>query len=75
MVMLNELQSNEYARIVDIQCKEVIKQKFFNHGVTEGCFVRIVYSHSCIIVKINSKLFNISKNLAGKIRVIKVGGQ
>jgi Fe2+ transport system protein FeoA len=75
MVMLNELDNDQFARIVDIRCKQDTRQKLYYHGISEGSFVRIVYSHGCINVNINSKLFNISMNLAEKIRVITIRGE
>jgi Fe2+ transport system protein FeoA len=75
MVMLNNLQTNELARIVDIKCKNDLKQKLAFYGIFEGCFVRVIYAHGCITAKINTKLFNISKELAEKIRVIKLLGE
>jgi len=75
MVMLNDLEKNQFARIVDIECKKDTRQKLYYHGISEGSFVRIVYPHGCITANINSKLFNISNNLAGKIRVVTVRGE
>lgn len=75
MVMLDQLQRDDLARIVDIKCKNDLKQILFLSGISEGCFIRVIYSHRCITAKIDTKLFNISKELAEKIRVIKIVGE
>ena len=75
MVMLDQLERNELARIVDIKCKQHLKQKLAFYGISEGCFVRVVYAHGCITAKIDTKLFNISKELAEKIRVVRILGE
>jgi len=75
MVMLDQLNRDELGRIVDIKCKNDLKQKLLLNGISEGCFVRVIYSHGCITAKIDTKLFNISKELAEKIRVIMIPGE
>ncbi len=73
--MLNQLERNEIARIVDIKCNNDLKQKLAFNKITEGCFLRVIYGHCYIIAKINTKIFNISKELAERIRVKKILGE
>ena len=44
-------------------------------SILASFFVRVVYAHGCITAKIDTKLFNISKELAEKIRVVKISGE
>ena len=75
MVMLNQLPRDNLARIVEINCGYEMKQKLTVKGVTEGCFIKVISNTGCIVARINSKIFNISKELAHKITVINIEGE
>lgn len=70
MTYLNELKPDDLARIVKIDSLSGLNERFDVNGLSEGCIIKIVTRLNTIVFSSNGKTFVISKNLAGKIRVI-----
>ena len=72
MTMLDQLKSDELARIVAIDEEHGLRQKLFSRGITEDRIVRVISSYGLITFEIGRKTFAIGRGIAQKIRVIKV---
>ena len=72
MVMLNQLKSGTFARIVKIENQHLLKKKLKSNGIIEGSFVRVISCFGTITFEINNKIFSIGKNIAEYIRVIEL---
>ena len=72
MVMLDQLKSGTFARIVKIENKLLLRKKLKSRGITEGCFIRVISCFGLVVFEIDKKIFSISQNVAEKIRVIEL---
>jgi Fe2+ transport system protein FeoA len=72
MVMLNQLKSGSFARIVKIENRSFIRKKLNSKGIFEGSFIRVISCFGLIVFKIEKKTFSIDDKLAEKIRVIEL---
>jgi len=72
MVMLNQIASGKFARIVKIENENLLGDRFKLNGIIEGDFVRVISCFGTITVEINNRIFSIGKNIAKKIRVIEL---
>ena len=70
MVMLNQLKSGSFARIVRIENRPIIREKLKTKGIIEGSFIRVISCFGLIVFKIDKKMFSIDNKIAEKIRVI-----
>ena len=58
MTMLNQLNSGDIARIIDIGCEPEYTKKFISNGITEGNIIRIISSFGSITFNVNSRIFS-----------------
>jgi len=72
MVMLNELTSGTFARIVKIENELWLRKKLELKGIIEGSFIRVISCYGTIIFEIDKKIFALGYSIAEKIRVIEV---
>ncbi len=68
---LTNLQSEEQAKIVSIEGGRGIRRKLSLRGVSEGCIVRMISSHSPVTVEVDRNVVAIGKGMAQKIRVLR----
>lgn len=72
MTMLHQLKSGNYARIVEINVKEEILQRFYLKNIKEGHIVRVICSYHNLIIDINNRIFAIGYDIAKEIRIIHI---
>ena len=70
MTRLYELKNGEYARLVEIDHDMNGKKRFESKGILGGSIISMISNHWVIVLRIDSSVFALSKNLAEKIRVI-----
>jgi Fe2+ transport system protein FeoA len=70
--MLHELKEDKFARIVEINKYQNLKEKLSQKGIAEGDILRIISCYGPISFEIEGRTFIIGKGLAEKIRVIEI---
>ncbi len=72
MTMMNQLKSGEYARIVEINIKEEMKQRLYLKDIREGCIIRVISSYNSTIIEMNNRIFAVGYEIAKRIRIINI---
>jgi len=72
MVMLNQLSSGSFARVVKIENKTLIREKLNSKGIVEGSFIRVISCFGLIVFQVDTKTYSIGNKIAEKIRVIEL---
>ena len=69
---LDELETDNMARIIEVQTKENLKRKLSRQGISEGNFIRVISCVGPIVVEVNKKVSAIGQGIAKNIRVIEL---
>jgi len=72
MVMLNQLKSGSYARIVKFENRQYIREKLYSKGIMEGTIIKIISCFGLIVFRIDKKIYSIDNRIANDIRVIEL---
>ena len=70
--MLNELQKDKFARIVEIKKYQNLRAKLAKKEIFEGNVLRVISCYGHISFEIKGRIFVIGKGMAEKIRVIEI---
>ena len=64
------MKNGEYARLVKFDHSQEIKKKCESKGIFEGSIILVISNRWVMVFRIDSKVYALSKHLAGCIQVI-----
>jgi len=70
---LSQVRTDELVQIVAIEGGHGLRQKLFLRGIFEDSIVRVISCYGLITVEVDRNIVSIGKNIAQKIRVMKLG--